>query len=75
MTIKASEGQNVQRTALAITLGAAWIDYPAITPLYLACLCLPVYAFQSVQDGIARCYNWVGVGQVPTFVIRPKLSE
>ncbi len=59
--------------ALAITLGAPLIDNAAIIPLYLACLCLPVYAFQSVQDGIARCYNWTAVGQVPTFVIRPIL--
>jgi O-antigen/teichoic acid export membrane protein len=59
--------------ALAITLGAPLIDNAAIIPLYLACLCLPVYAFQSVQDGIARCYNWTVVGQLPTFVIRPVL--
>src|SRR4051812_10666194 len=59
--------------ALAITLGAPLIEHAAFLPLYIACLCLPVYAFQSVQDGIARCYNWVGVGQVPTFVIRPVL--
>jgi O-antigen/teichoic acid export membrane protein len=59
--------------ALAITLGAPFIDNAAVIPLYLACLCLPVYAFQSVQDGVARCYNWVGVGQIPTFVIRPVL--
>jgi len=59
--------------AFAITLGAPWIDDAAVLPLYLACLCLPAYAFQSVQDGIARCYNWVAVGQLPTFVIRPVL--
>lgn len=59
--------------AIAITLGAPWIDNAAVLPLYLACLCLPAYAFQSVQDGIARCYNWVSVGQLPTFVIRPVL--
>lgn len=59
--------------ALALSLGAPFIDHAAVLPLYLACLCLPVYAFQSVQDGIARCYNWIGVGQVPTFVIRPVL--
>ena len=59
--------------ALALTLGARSIDSPAVIPLYLACLCLPVYALSSVQDGIARCYNWTGIGLVPTFVMRPVL--
>ncbi len=59
--------------AVAITLAAPFLDDSARVPLYLACLCLPVYAFSSVQDGIARCYNWTVVGMVPTFVIRPVL--
>lgn len=59
--------------ALAILFGAPLIDSPAVLPLYLACLCLPVYALSSVQDGIARCYNWTAIGLMPTFVIRPVL--
>jgi O-antigen/teichoic acid export membrane protein len=59
--------------ALMLLIGAPYIDSAAVIPLYLACLCLPVYALSSVQDGIARCWNWTHVGLMPTFVLRPIL--
>ena len=59
--------------ALALSLGAPYVDHATVIPLYLAGLGLPVYALSSVQDGIARCYNWTDVGLMPTFVIRPIL--
>jgi O-antigen/teichoic acid export membrane protein len=59
--------------ALAVMLCAPLFDDTYLIPLYLACLCLPVYALSSVQDGIARCYNWTSVGQMPTFILRPIL--
>jgi O-antigen/teichoic acid export membrane protein/CelD/BcsL family acetyltransferase involved in cellulose biosynthesis len=58
---------------VAVKLGAPLLDQSAIIPLYIACLCLPIYALCSVQDGIARCYNSIGVGLVPTFIVRPVL--
>jgi O-antigen/teichoic acid export membrane protein len=31
---------------------------------------LPAYALSNVQDGIARAYDWVGLGLVPTYIAR-----
>ena len=59
--------------ALAVMFAAPLFEHTYLIPLYLACLCLPVYALSSVQDGIARCYNWTSVGQMPTFILRPIL--
>jgi O-antigen/teichoic acid export membrane protein/CelD/BcsL family acetyltransferase involved in cellulose biosynthesis len=64
-------------TALALVaiavvkLSEPLLDNSAIVPLYIACFCLPIYALCSVQDGIARAYNSVGVGLMPTFILRP----
>ncbi len=58
---------------LTIRLCAPLFDHAFVIPLYLACLCLPIYAVSSVQDGIARCYNWPSVGMMPTFIARPIL--
>jgi O-antigen/teichoic acid export membrane protein len=57
----------------AIFLSGSWIDSYLIFPLYLACLCLPFYALTSVQDGIARSYNWLHLGLAPPFILRPTL--
>lgn len=59
--------------ALAIAASAPWIENTLVIPLYLTCLCLPIYALCNVQDGIARCYNWINVGLMPTFIVRPVL--
>ena len=64
-------------TALALVaiavvkLSEPILDTSAIVPLYIACFCLPIYALCSVQDGIARAYNSVGIGLMPTFIVRP----
>jgi O-antigen/teichoic acid export membrane protein len=47
-----------------------WLDDYTIVPLYLACIALPAYALSNVQDGIARAYDWVGLGLVPTYIAR-----
>ena len=60
-------------SALAVMFAAPLFENVYLIPLYLACLCLPIYALSSVQDGIARCYNWTSVGQMPTFILRPVL--
>jgi O-antigen/teichoic acid export membrane protein len=59
--------------AAAIYLLRPWLDQYLLLPLVLACLCLPVYALGSVQDGIARSYNWLNVGLTPLFILRPLL--
>jgi O-antigen/teichoic acid export membrane protein len=59
--------------ALAVMFSAPLFEHAYLIPLYLGCLCLPIYALSSVQDGIARCYNWTSVGQMPTFILRPIL--
>jgi O-antigen/teichoic acid export membrane protein len=66
-------------TAVGICAAAAiytlrpWLDHYLVLPLVLACCCLPFYALGSVQDGIARSYNWLNVGLTPLFILRPAL--
>jgi O-antigen/teichoic acid export membrane protein len=50
-----------------------WLNRYEIIPLYLACACVPLYALTGLQDGIARSYNWVNLGLVPPFIVRPLL--
>ncbi len=57
-------------SALAITLARGWLDDYTIVPLYLACVCLPVYGVMHVQDGIARSFNWVNLALVPAYIVR-----
>jgi len=56
--------------ALAIHLAQPWLDDYTIVPLYLACVCLPVYGVMHVQDGIARSFNWVNLALVPPYIVR-----
>lgn len=49
------------------------LDSYFVIPLYIACIALPAYALANVQDGIARSYDWVGLGIVPTYVVRQLL--
>jgi O-antigen/teichoic acid export membrane protein len=62
----------------AMCAGLVWlltphIDTYNIIPLYIACIALPAYALANVQDGIARSYDWVGLGIVPTYIVRQLL--
>ncbi len=50
-----------------------WLDDYTVIPLYIGCLALPAYALSSTQDGIARSFDWVGLGLVPTNIIRQVL--
>jgi O-antigen/teichoic acid export membrane protein len=47
-----------------------WLPDYTIIPLYIACIAFPAYALANVQDGIARSYDWVGLGIVPTYIVR-----
>ena len=49
------------------------LDGYNVIPLYIACIALPAYALANVQDGIARSYDWVGLGIVPTYIVRQLL--
>ena len=53
-----------------IRLLEPWLDDYLVLPLYLACAMLPAYALASVQDGIARSYDWIGLAMVPTYIVR-----
>lgn len=62
----------------ALCAGLVWLLTPHLTsynviPLYIACIALPAYALANVQDGIARSYDWVGLGIVPTYIVRQLL--
>jgi len=49
------------------------LDEELIIPLYLACVIMPAYALNNVQEGIARSYDWVGVAMMPAYVVRQLL--
>lgn len=62
----------------AVCGGLVWLmrsalDSYTVIPLYIACIALPAYALANVQDGIARSYDWVALGIVPTYIVRQLL--
>jgi O-antigen/teichoic acid export membrane protein len=42
----------------------------AVIPLCLACAALPAFGIAQVLSGIARSYNWINLGLIPTYVLR-----
>jgi O-antigen/teichoic acid export membrane protein len=44
-----------------------------ILPVYLALVCIPLYALTDVQDGIGRGNAWMSAALVPPYVLRPLL--
>ncbi len=44
-----------------------------ILPVYLALVCVPLYAVTDVQDGIGRGNSWMGLALVPPYILRPLL--
>ncbi|MCC6890930.1 MAG: lipopolysaccharide biosynthesis protein [Hyphomicrobiales bacterium] len=62
----------------ALCAGLLWplspyLDSYTVIPLMIACIALPAYALANVQEGIARSYDWVGLGIVPTYIVRQLL--
>ena len=57
--------------AIAIRSQEAWMNPHEIVPLYLACATLPAIALSAIFDAIARSHNWVVLGLLPPFVLRP----
>lgn len=49
------------------------IDSVYVMPIYLALVCIPMYAVTDVQDGIGRGRGWMGLGLLPPYVLRPLL--
>ncbi len=45
-------------------------DYHVL-PLYLALICIPIFAIGDVLDGVGRGQAWIGVALVPPYVLRP----
>ena len=59
--------------AAGVWLLRDWVNDYTLVPLYLACLIFPAYALANVQDGISRSYDWMGLGIVPTYIVRQVL--
>jgi O-antigen/teichoic acid export membrane protein len=50
-----------------------FLESYTVIPLYIACIALPAFAVASVQDGISRSYDWIGLAIVPGYIIRQLL--
>ncbi len=40
-------------------------------PLLIGAAVIPIFPVSSVQDTIARCFNWIELGLIPNYVIHP----
>ncbi len=56
-----------------LTLFKDYLTGPFVLPLYLALVCVPMYALTDVQDGIGRGNAWMGIALTPPYVLRPIL--
>ncbi|WP_310618457.1 lipopolysaccharide biosynthesis protein [Flexibacterium corallicola] len=59
--------------ALGIWLLDDAIAQPYILPIAIALTCLPLYTLCSLQEGIARAYNWQFLSVAPEYIWRPTL--
>src|ERR1700744_1437881 len=50
-----------------------WLGAGETVPLYIGCLTLPAFVVANTQDGIARSHDWMRLGLMPQFIIRPAL--
>ncbi len=50
-----------------------YIDNHFVLPMYLALVCVPLFALTDVQDGIGRGNAWMGLALMPPYVLRPLL--
>ena len=60
---------------LAVVIRTFFGYLPADTeiPLYLVCLTLPAFVVANIQDSMARSYDWMWLGVMPTFIVRQAL--
>ena len=59
-------------TAIVMLLGDHIESY-YVAPFILGFVCLPMFALNQVEDGIARSYDWMGLALLPGFFFRPLL--
>ena len=58
---------------LGLHLLGGLVTGPYVMPAYLALICIPMFAVTDVQDGIGRARQWIGIGLVPPYILRPLL--
>ncbi|WP_082073024.1 lipopolysaccharide biosynthesis protein [Hyphomicrobium sp. 99] len=58
---------------LGVWLLSNRIEPHFVLPIYLALVCIPLYALTDVQDGIGRGNGWMSIALVPPYVLRPLL--
>lgn len=49
------------------------IENHFVLPLYLALVCVPLFALTETQDGIGRANGWMSAALTPPYVLRPLL--
>lgn len=49
------------------------IESTYVLPMYIALVCVPLFALTDVQDGIGRGNAWMGLALAPPYVLRPLL--
>lgn len=47
------------------------IENHFVLPLYLALVCVPLFALTELQDGIGRANGWMSAALAPPYVLRP----
>jgi len=46
---------------------------PYVMPLYLAVICIPLFALQGLMEGHALGWSWTGLAQAPAYLLRQGL--
>ncbi|MEO1280775.1 MAG: lipopolysaccharide biosynthesis protein [Pseudomonadota bacterium] len=59
--------------ALGVYFFEPYVTHYYVLPLYLALICVPIYAVVETQDGLGRGFAWMGLALVPPYVLRPLL--
>ncbi len=59
-------------TLVILGLGERIAAYYTL-PFLIGLVCLPIFAVSSVQDSIARSYNWIDLALVPDYIAQPLL--
>ena len=59
--------------AVGVYLFKDYLESCYVMPIFLAAVCVPLFALQDVQEGIARSFGWVNLGLIPTYLVRPAL--
>ena len=59
--------------AAGIWLFGSLVHSYEVIPLYIACVCLPLFTLGRAQDGIARSFDWINLALMPAYIIRSVL--